>query len=170
MTRNPDVRRTANRLPLALALTALLVACGAPPRQPLQGVPAPAAPEMLAAPESPPPPPPPVMPHLAVPVLSTATVTMPGVAVHPAPSPAAAYLKHGAVSLRAASPGLMPEQRERYAHVEPNPVRMASRDPVSTFSLDVDTASYANVRRFLRHGELPPEDAVRVEELVNYFP
>ena len=42
--------------------------------------------------------------------------------------------------------------------------------PRSTFSVDVDTASYANVRRFLTEGRLPPPDAVRIEEMVNYFP
>ncbi|MCB1637134.1 MAG: von Willebrand factor type A domain-containing protein, partial [Xanthomonadales bacterium] len=42
--------------------------------------------------------------------------------------------------------------------------------PLSTFSADVDTASYANVRRFLNEGRLPPPDAVRIEELLNYFP
>ena len=41
--------------------------------------------------------------------------------------------------------------------------------PLSTFSIDIDTASYANVRRFLREGTLPPPDAVRIEELLNYF-
>ena len=45
----------------------------------------------------------------------------------------------------------------------------AAQDPLSTFSIDVDTASYANVRRFLTQGQLPPKDAVRIEELVNYF-
>lgn len=45
-----------------------------------------------------------------------------------------------------------------------------SRQPLSTFSIDVDTASYANVRRFLTMGQLPPADAVRIEELINYFP
>ena len=43
------------------------------------------------------------------------------------------------------------------------------QEPLSTFSIDVDTASYANVRRFLNSGQLPPRDAVRIEELVNYF-
>jgi Ca-activated chloride channel family protein len=69
-----------------------------------------------------------------------------------------------------ASPAFAPANTERYGHFEQNPVHVAAREPVSTFSLDVDTASYANLRRFLRSGELPPEDAVRVEELVNYFP
>jgi Ca-activated chloride channel family protein len=59
---------------------------------------------------------------------------------------------------------------ERYQKLEDNPVRLVANDPVSTFSLDVDTGSYSNVRRFLAGGTRPPEDAVRVEELVNYFP
>ena len=50
-----------------------------------------------------------------------------------------------------------------------NPVKLVSEHPVSTFSIDVDTGSYSNVRRFLNGGTLPPEDAVRVEELINYF-
>ncbi len=58
---------------------------------------------------------------------------------------------------------------ERYPDATPNPVKRVSEDPVSTFSIDVDTASYANVRRFLNDGQLPPRDAVRVEEMVNYF-
>ncbi|HKY89390.1 MAG TPA: VWA domain-containing protein [Nevskiaceae bacterium] len=62
-----------------------------------------------------------------------------------------------------------PENRENYAHVDANPVHRAAEAPVSTFSIDVDTGSYANVRRFLRDGNLPVQDAVRVEELVNYF-
>ncbi len=58
---------------------------------------------------------------------------------------------------------------EKYPDATPNPVKQVADDPVSTFSIDVDTASYANVRRFLKDGLLPPRDAVRVEELVNYF-
>src|SRR5262249_58080914 len=50
------------------------------------------------------------------------------------------------------------------------PFRAVAQAPLSTFSIDVDTASYSNVRRFLNAGQLPPADAVRVEELVNYFP
>ncbi|MDO8267242.1 MAG: VWA domain-containing protein [Moraxellaceae bacterium] len=64
----------------------------------------------------------------------------------------------------------VPENREKYAGISDNPVRRASAEPVSTFSLDVDTGSYSNVRRFLSQGQLPPRDAVRVEELLNYFP
>ncbi|MEZ5935003.1 MAG: VWA domain-containing protein [Alphaproteobacteria bacterium] len=66
-------------------------------------------------------------------------------------------------------PGLRDEDRDRYEDVAANPVKLVSEEPVSTFSVDVDTASYANVRRFLKEGMLPPVDAVRVEELINYF-
>ena len=59
--------------------------------------------------------------------------------------------------------------REAYAHIESNTFKLTSSDPLSTFAADVDTASFTNVRRFLSKGELPPPDAVRVEELVNYF-
>ncbi|MEM6808399.1 MAG: VWA domain-containing protein [Pseudomonadota bacterium] len=59
--------------------------------------------------------------------------------------------------------------RENYAHFEDNPLRLAAENPVSTFSIDVDTGAYANVRRLLRSGQLPPRDAVRAEELINYF-
>jgi len=59
--------------------------------------------------------------------------------------------------------------RESYSHVSENDYHRVETEPLSTFSIDVDTASYSNVRRFLRDGELPPADAVRVEELINYF-
>jgi Ca-activated chloride channel family protein len=58
---------------------------------------------------------------------------------------------------------------ERYPDATPNPVRRVADEPVSTFSIDVDTASYANVRRFIDEGRAPPPDSVRVEELINYF-
>ena len=59
---------------------------------------------------------------------------------------------------------------ETYDAIEENRFRAARDNPLSTFSIDVDTASYANVRRFLQHGDLPPSGAVRIEELINYFP
>ncbi len=58
---------------------------------------------------------------------------------------------------------------EAYDHISDNPFLRAAQNPLSTFSIDVDTASYANVRRFLTSNTLPPKDAVRIEELVNYF-
>jgi Ca-activated chloride channel family protein len=58
---------------------------------------------------------------------------------------------------------------EAYDKIDENRFHRVSDDPLSTFSIDVDTASYSNVRRFLNQGTLPPADAVRVEELINYF-
>jgi Ca-activated chloride channel family protein len=58
---------------------------------------------------------------------------------------------------------------ESYLHIDENPFIRVSDDPRSTFATDVDTASYANVRRFLNDNQLPPIDAIRIEELVNYF-
>jgi Ca-activated chloride channel family protein len=65
---------------------------------------------------------------------------------------------------------LPPEERERYLALRDNGVVAAAAQPYSTFSVDVDTGSYSNVRRFLNDGQLPPPDAVRVEEMINYFP
>ena len=74
----------------------------------------------------------------------------------------------GSVATRQMAP---PRQNtERYGHYEPNPVHAVAEQPVSTFSIDVDTGSYANIRRFLTQtGRLPPADAVRIEEVINYF-
>jgi len=62
-----------------------------------------------------------------------------------------------------------PLDTERYPNAQANPIKRVADEPVSTFSVDVDTAAYSNVRRFLQDGQRPPSDAVRVEELVNYF-
>lgn len=58
---------------------------------------------------------------------------------------------------------------ETFANADTNPVQVTTETPVSTFSIDVDTASYAIVRNALTNGQLPPVDAVRVEEMINYF-
>lgn len=89
------------------------------------------------------------------------------------------YNTANAASNTSASPMLADAKREasyddsvageRYAEISENPFLDASRAPLSTFSIDVDTASYANVRRYLNDGQLPPKDAVRIEELINYF-
>ena len=74
--------------------------------------------------------------------------------------------------MAAPAPGLAADSAfdtEEYALVRENPFRDPSLHPLSTFGIDVDPASYANVRRFLSEGRLPPQDAVRIEELVNYF-
>ena len=62
-----------------------------------------------------------------------------------------------------------PGNTEAYARIEDNRFLPAISNPLSTFSVDVDAASYSNVRRFLAQGSLPPADAVRLEEMVNYF-
>jgi len=61
------------------------------------------------------------------------------------------------------------EGRDRFTEIRANGIKLVGEEPVSTFSLDVDTASYAFVRRQLNSGVLPQKDAVRVEELINYF-
>jgi Ca-activated chloride channel family protein len=58
---------------------------------------------------------------------------------------------------------------ESYENIVDNPFMETAQNPLSTFSIDVDTASYSNIRRFLESDSLPPKDAVRIEELVNYF-
>ena len=64
-----------------------------------------------------------------------------------------------------------PGNREQYDVIDENPFVAVAADPLSTFSIDVDRASYSNVRRFImQDGQLPPKDAVQIEELVNYFP
>jgi Ca-activated chloride channel family protein len=60
--------------------------------------------------------------------------------------------------------------RESYAHIQENIFLPAATNPLSTFSIDVDRASYANVRRFINDGMRPPIDAIRIEEFINYFP
>jgi Ca-activated chloride channel family protein len=74
-----------------------------------------------------------------------------------------------------AQPGVMDYQRppdfntEGYAAIHENAFLDAIKNPLSTFSIDVDVASYANLRRFLNNGQKPPIDAVRIEEMINYF-
>jgi Ca-activated chloride channel family protein len=74
-------------------------------------------------------------------------------------------IKLGALVVRPA-----PFNTEDYAQIRDNDFAAVAVEPLSTFALDVDTASYSNLRRFLERGERPPRDAVRIEELVNYFP
>ena len=84
----------------------------------------------------------------------------------PMPAPMAGAIAGGAPMIAAEAPYV---DTEKYPNATSNPVKRVGEEPVSTFSIDVDTAAYANVRSFLRDGRLPPRDAVRVEELLNYF-
>ena len=80
--------------------------------------------------------------------------------------PAVAYLTAPPSEFQGA---LYPSTGGVYEETVANPIHNVSTEPVSTFSIDVDTAAYANTRRFIESGQLPPADAVRVEELINYF-
>ena len=147
---------------LLLALFVLLVGCTAP---------RPSTPEAPAKTRSavPVPPPPPPLAEAAPP----ADTAMRKVAPLPAPPAQGMRL----MAQVAAAPGIYPmpswmappTNSEHYAHREDNPVQLAAEQPVSTFGIDVDTGSYTNVRRMLNEGALPPADAVRAEEFVNYF-
>jgi Ca-activated chloride channel family protein len=61
------------------------------------------------------------------------------------------------------------QNSESYATVKENGFQKADKNPLSTFSIDVDVAAYSNIRRFINNGSLPPKDAVRIEEMINYF-
>ncbi|MCA0368377.1 MAG: von Willebrand factor type A domain-containing protein [Proteobacteria bacterium] len=112
-----------------------------------------------AARVGPPPPPPPAPPPPPPPPPPGAVVGADAMSVVP--------------SLPRPIPGptrqVAPADTERYPDATPNPVKRTADQPISTFSIDVDTAAYANVRRFIDQGQRPPKDAVRVEELINYF-
>jgi Ca-activated chloride channel family protein len=107
---------------------------------------------------APPPPPPPAVAAVPAPGLQGSTR---GFAIARQAQPGMTYIPSVIVP---GDPG-----RENYAGKDVSPVHLAASDPVSTFSIDVDTGAYANSRRFLSQGILPPKDAVRSEELINYF-
>lgn len=67
-------------------------------------------------------------------------------------------------------PQPMYQGADKFSHAQDNPVKSVSAEPVSTFSIDVDTASYSFIRRQITQGVLPTPDAVRIEEMINYFP
>lgn len=117
----------------------------------------PPSPELSAPPS---PPPPPVVAHEVQDGLTARGRTEMRAAMGASGAPYAQIAPQPA-------PGTV--DRDNYQETETNPVRIVADDPVSTFSIDVDTASYSNVRRFLNQGRLPPRDAVRTEELINYF-
>ena len=84
------------------------------------------------------------------------------------PAQEADFSAGGDVSSRSLEP--IPGEGENYIATDESPVKqVAEADGLSTFSIDVDTGAYSNVRRFLMNGQLPPKDAVRVEEMINYF-
>ncbi|KII38258.1 vWA domain-containing protein [Pseudomonas fluorescens] len=135
--------------PVAVAVLLALTGCGASSTPDSAAVPAPAQPEVLVQQEA-------VM----------ADSSMAKRALYKMPNAGSAPM-----ALSESYPqGYRDEQREQYQTLADNPIHSVAETPVSTFSADVDTGAYANVRRLLNQGRLPPEGAVRLEEMVNYFP
>ena len=100
------------------------------------------------------------------PVLAKPRLPIPDVVMNaPLPLPAMARV----MTMAAPAPYWQPANTSKFPDAQPNAVIVTADQPVSTFSIDVDTASYAFVREQLNEGALPPADAVRVEEMVNYF-
>ncbi|MES2835190.1 MAG: von Willebrand factor type A domain-containing protein [Pseudomonadota bacterium] len=124
----------------------------------------------------PPPPPPPPPPRLQARAPTEQSVSVDEIVVSGsrvpatsanAPAPVTVY---GLAGPAVIAPSPAPtENTSSYPDATPNPVRRTSDMPVSTFSIDVDTAAYANVRGMIEDGDTPPADAVRVEEMINYF-
>ncbi len=135
--------------PVAVAVLLALAGCGASSTPDSAAVPAPAQPEVLVQQEA-------VMADTSM--AKRALYRMPNAGSAPMP-------------LSESYPqGYRDTQREQYQALAANPIHSVAETPVSTFSADVDTGAYANVRRLLNQGRLPPEGAVRLEEMVNYFP
>ncbi|OZI57982.1 vWA domain-containing protein [Bordetella genomosp. 1] len=147
--------RFAPRLICTLTAVALLAACS-PPRDaaPQQALVEPAAPQGAVQPPSLPPPPNPVL--------------TPAPLAYEAQADAARTTKRMIMPSPASQPMAEPN-RERYSKYAENPVKRTAQEPLATFGVDVDTGSYTNVRRMLSMGKLPPADAVRAEEFINYF-
>ncbi|MEM1120927.1 MAG: VWA domain-containing protein [Bacteroidota bacterium] len=100
----------------------------------------------------------------------------------PPPPPVIEEVPEAAIAYRAKSPTLssakvqtmkserpVQKDREQYAPITENQFRSVIKEPLSTFSIDVDAASYSNLRRFISSGHQPPIDAIRIEEMINYF-
>ncbi len=170
-TASPSHPRRAAVLPafaLALGLT-LLAACQSPAQKQAQTNAEPRASEQPIAP--PPPPAPPSRPRpreeagLDQVVVTGSRVGEAELARHQRAAPAMAAIAPAAPVMFVA-----PEvNRENYAEIRRNGIQRVAEQPVSTFSIDVDTGAYSNLRRMLHAGQRPPTDAVRIEELVNYF-
>ena len=100
--------------------------------------------------------------------LSEAVVTMDGMAARVPVAAGSAYARTGAPGVRRCTHDCS-FNTESYDKIDDNPFLAVHGNPRSTFSIDVDRAAYSNVRRFINDGQRPPKDAVRIEELVNYF-
>jgi len=137
---------------LATVLSLLLVFSCTVAKQAAELEPLP--PQEVSYPAVPPPPPPPSSPKAAAQLSALGYVGGDG----------SSFLVD-----RRDSAGEMTMNTEEYGQIAENPFLETVRNPLSTFSIDVDRASYSNVRRFLAENQRPPRDAVRIEEMVNYF-
>jgi Ca-activated chloride channel family protein len=137
--------------------TAIIAACAQPGRQTSDKEESAAANDAITQTATPPPPP--------VPMAQSSEIAYAGDGRLRAATTANAGTIVGAV----AKAPMSDVNTENYADTDDNPIHRASEQPVSTFSIDVDTGSYSNVRRMLNQGQLPPIDAVRAEEFINYF-
>ncbi len=121
----------------------------------------------------------PVIPQTAPAVVAPVAPAAPVQAVSQAPAADTRLLKRVDMSYNASDmvpacnmPVMVPAEewnREGYSRIQEKGFLETVGNPLSTFSVDVDTASYSNIRRFLTMGQLPPKDAVRIEEMINYF-
>jgi Ca-activated chloride channel homolog len=111
---------------------------------------------------------PPAVPVAPAPVAQAAAMSMADRRTSVKPAPVLGYVP----AMTAPMPHIarLPESADKFPDKDGNKSVLVSEQPVSTFSVDVDTASYAYVRRLLSDGRMPPQQAVRVEEMVNYFP
>lgn len=116
-------------------------------------------------------PPPPPSPAYAPIVVTGSRAAAPAMEAASPVTVADSFQSQAKSDFRYIMPVVVPSDpgNERYDGKEVSPVKIAATDPVSTFSVDVDTGAYANARRFLTQGQMPPKDAVRTEEFINYF-
>ena len=152
------MRRPSATLPVVAVLSLLMAACGTPVDT---------AQPVVAAPAEPPAPPAPPPPPAAAPATSE-WVAVTGSAIRQQPYTSG---RRPSPTLTYGGPyiGQLPGA-DKFPDAQANKAVLVAEQPVSTFSSDVDTASYAFVRRQLNAGRMPPAAAVRVEEMVNYFP
>jgi Ca-activated chloride channel family protein len=155
----------AIRLAGMVALCAVVAGCAS--KAPEQLAKAPPPPPVIAPPPPPPPPAPAVAPGQSVVVTGSRVGQTEPNRLRSYPTTADARLSNYSY----VPPAVIPADpgREKYDGKDVSPVKLTQAEPVSTFAVDVDTGAYANTRRFLTQGQMPPQAAVRTEEMINYF-
>lgn len=154
----------AMKLAATAALCAIVTGCAKEAPKIAEALPPPPPAPVMAPP---PPPPPPPAPGMASP--GPIIVTGSRVARAELRDRSSAVTAISGETFIPAVQAATDPGNERYNGKEVSPVKVVATEPVSTFAVDVDTGAYANARRFLTQGMLPPQDAVRTEEMINYF-